>query len=58
MVSGYVFCSYVRWIREYSAGLVTNGLGYGGGNGSKDIKVNPRRVLRALDIWKANAGDA
>jgi hypothetical protein len=29
MASDYVFCSYVRWIRWYNAGLVTNGLGYG-----------------------------
>jgi hypothetical protein len=29
MASDYVGCSYVRWIRWYNVGLVTNGLGYG-----------------------------
>jgi hypothetical protein len=49
MVSDYVFCSYVRWIRGYNAGLVTNGMGYGERTGQK-IPISAQDVCYLLWI--------
>jgi hypothetical protein len=49
MASDYGLCSYVKWIRWYNAGLVTNGLGYGERMG-QTISVSTQDVCYLLWI--------